>query len=324
LSLIFDDHPVKMDPDLDEIWDQFRERLETEDLVPKEPYTEYLESVGLLETHVEDYLRRVEEHHATFSTPLPNEAYIDNWIGRKAMDFIDEAPKDEPWYLVVNFAGPHEPWDVTRDMHSLYRNPDIDLGEPALSDGELSRAKHQEIRRNYAAMIENIDRWLGDFLAHTQRRGERDETLVVFGSDHGEMLGDHSCWGKCEPYQSSVGVPLVIEGPDVPPTGLVDDVASVIDLHSTFLDYAGVEPKDVDSRSLRPFITGETPEHRNIVQSGLDTWRLAFDGRYKMVQGYEGTDQTLFDLVTDPEESQHVAADNPNELDRLESYLQTH
>ena len=72
---------------------------------------------------------------------------------------------------------------------------------------------HVAIRQNYAAMIENIDRWLGKFTDALKRRGEFDNTLIVLSSDHGEMLGDHDLWGKTKPHQPSVGVPLIAAGP---------------------------------------------------------------------------------------------------------------
>ena len=68
-------------------------------------------------------------------------------------------------------------------------------------------------RRNYAAMINNIDRWLGVFREELATRGELENTLIVYCSDHGEMLGDHGLYGKEQPYHPSACVPLLIAGP---------------------------------------------------------------------------------------------------------------
>ena len=89
------------------------------------------------------------------------------------------------------------------------------------------------------------------------------------------------------PHQPSVGVPLVASGPAIEPRGEVADVATILDLPVTFLAYAGVvPPAEMDSRSMRPYLAGETDEHREYVCSGLAGWRLAYDGRFKLITGY--------------------------------------
>lgn len=203
-------------------------------------------------------------------------------------------------------------------------------------------ATHQAVRRNYAAMVENLDRWVGEYLEELDARGELADTVVVFASDHGEMLGDRGQWYKRSPYRSSAGVPLVAAGPGVESRGVVDEPASVLDLHATFLDYAGVDPGPVDSRSLRPYLAGETDSHRAVAHSGLGPWRLAVDGRYKLVRGYDpgrsaneqvsaadawdeaevkyalrDRDPILFDLAADPDETENVAAERLEVVERL-------
>ena len=115
------------------------------------------------------------------------------------------------------FQNPHHPWDITESMHQLYRDPDVDFPPPLHSNLEVSAADHQEVRRNFAAMVEHLDQCLGCFVERLEERGELDNTLIVFSSDHGEMLGDYSQWQKLSPLQASVGVPLMIAGPGAAP-----------------------------------------------------------------------------------------------------------
>ncbi|MFB6296461.1 MAG: sulfatase [Halobacteriales archaeon] len=304
---------------------------------PRDPYMAYLHEEGLAGTHVEDIARRGDPD-ATFPTPLPPEAYCDNWIGRQSVELLREAPTDRPWFLQVNFAGPHNPWDVTGEMHDWYRDPDVAFPDPVAPGDDLDPGDHQDVRRNYAAMVENVDRWVDRFLEVVAERGEREETLVVFASDHGEMLGDHGLWGKTAPYQASAGVPFVVSGPGVEPRGVVDVPATVLDVHATVLDLAGIDPGPVDSRSMWPYLAGGG-DPREVVFSGLDQWRLAFDGRYKLVRGFgpdtgEDTfnettvlrslrecDPVLFDLGADPGETENVAAGRPGVRDRLDAAL---
>jgi arylsulfatase len=311
-----------------------------------DPYMAFLEAEGLAETHVEDMRRRgAADAPATFPTPLPEAAYCDNWIARQGLDLLADAPEDRPWHLVVNFAGPHSPFDVTEAMHEWYRDPDVTFPTPVESD-EFDAETHQEVRRNYAAMVENVDRWLGEYLDVLVEREEREDTLVVFTSDHGEMLGDHGQWGKRTPYQPSVGVPLVVDGPGVT-ARRVAAPTTTLDLHATILDDAGLDVGDVDSRSLWPVLTGERDpdDHREAVYSGVGPWRMVFDGRHKLVAGYDrdranaeqvdafdettdtrepgmaDTDPLLFDLSADPGETTDLARERPDVVADLRARL---
>ncbi len=302
---------------------------------PCDPYTAHLHSTGRVETHRDDFGRRREvgTFAATFPTPLPEESYCDNWIAAQGLRLLAAAPRDKPWHLAVNFAGPHEPVDVTNRMDGLYRG--IDFPQPNRSR-EFTSAKHVEIRRNYAAMIENIDAWLGRFLAAAEERGDLENTLVVFTSDHGEMLGDHDLWMKRLPQQGSVGIPLVVAGPGVRLGATAPALVSLMDLAATFVDYAGATvPESMDSRSLRAVLDGSSDSHRELLLSGLDPWRCVTDGRLKLIRGYPGgrlpggsdlpaypegdarAQPLLYDIQEDPFENQNLAQRAPSDVARL-------
>ena len=304
---------------------------------PANAYMAYLRERGLLDTYVEDMLGRwiperpVSAYSVTGPTSLPEEAYVDNWVGRHGVEHLREALEGQPWHLVVNFVGPHGPMDVTEEMHGWYRDPDVEFPEPIDPDGQLDSETHQEIRRNYAAMCENIDRWLGCYLDILEERGELDDTIVAFSSDHGELLGDHGSWGKKSPLRASSGIPLGIAGPGIESRGAVEDPVGLLDLHPTFLEYAGVDRGDCDGVSLRPFLAGETDSHRSAVRSGLQNWRMVFDGRHELIVGDDLADvngfsedassPTLFDLHADPEERENVAEDKPDVVEDLADHL---
>ena len=158
-------------------------------------------------------------------------------------------------------------------------------------------------------------------------RGEFENTLIVYSSDHGEMPGDHNMWGKTKPLQPSVGVPLVVAGPGVEKGVTSDAMVSVMDLAATYLDYAGVtRPKEMDSRSFRPVLEGKTNKHRDYLLSGLGPWRMVNDGRYKLVRGFSmeksgGETELLFDMKNDPLENNNIAKNKPAEVARLAKLL---
>jgi choline-sulfatase len=130
------------------------------------------------------------------------------------------------------------------------------------------------------------------------------------------MLGDHGQWQKQSPLQASIGVPLAMAGPGVAERNLCDDPVTILDLHATFLEVAGAElSNDVDSRSMARYLAGETDPPRDVVFSGLGAWRLVFDGRYKLILGYDpdkrrgGEEWEPWGV--DPSESRKIQRDRP-------------
>jgi arylsulfatase A-like enzyme len=276
----------------------------------------FLESRGLREIHIADIEQRRREKTATFPTPLPDSAYCDNWIGENALALMQRFPADKPWFLQVNFTGPHEPWDITETMATWYAGATF---PPPVNDSAIPLAKHNAVRANYAAMIENIDRWVGRLLQEVRRRGEEDETIIVFSSDHGDMLGDHGRWGKIVPYHPSLAVPLIVAGPGVQPNRIHDRPSTILDLPATFLDLAGAEPlRDAESQSLRPILEGASAAGRHHVFAALNEWQAVYDGRYKLIENFHG-ESLLFDLREDPGETRNRASDLVEDARRLHS-----
>lgn len=306
-----------------------------------EPYTHYLSSRGLAQVHADDYAHRGKAKGGTLTghsvhyldtdpTALPDDAYCDNWIGRNGIELIREAPSDRPWFLQVNFCGPHEPMDVTAAMKERWCS--VDFPVPEQSSG-LTASHHQEIRRNYASMIENIDRWVGSYVEFLASHGILDDTIVVYTSDHGEMLGEHGLWEKHVPWHPSVNVPLVVAGPGYA-GGLRDDRGvSLIDLTATIRALAGAgSSAAVDGTPLDP---GNAA--CRIALSGLGGWRMASDGRFKLVVGFDShhsrkqmmqtpfdpgsASVQLYDLAGDPGETNDIAAAEPAHVARLMSCI---
>jgi arylsulfatase A-like enzyme len=286
---------------------------------PAGPYMAFLEGRGLRQIHLEDMRRReLARPFDTWPTPLPEDAYADNWVAAHALRLISGAPGNRPWFLQVNFLGPHDPWDITAEMAGLYRNQEFVLPTGvAPKDVEA----HQAVRRHYAAMIENIDRWIGVILDLLKVSGQLGNTLIVVSSDHGEMLGDRGIWGKSVPLQPSVQVPLVVAGPGVSAGIVIPNPTTILDLAGTFADFAGAPTiPGWDSRSLRRQLAdpSATPR-RSHVFSALPQWQSVFDGRYKLVEFHDRL--ILRDLKEDPDETIDVAESNPQTVQRLSTLL---
>jgi arylsulfatase A-like enzyme len=318
-----------------------------------EPYTDMLKRRGLIDRFMADYAHRSvgkekmpmsdwigcrvhrppEAYANVVPVDLPEDAYNDNFVGKAADELIRDFDPARPWFLIVNFPGPHEPMDVTAEMAACWK--DVTFPLPHLRDNSDAELQ-QDIRRRYAAMLENVDRWLGVYIDTLRGLGQLGRTLIVFASDHGEMLGDRNLWKKQVPYEASVRVPLVVAGPGVRPQGhLPKALASLLDLPVTLLSQAGIAvPDDYEGQDLSGVLKGEgLPEGRTVI-SGLGGWRSITDGRYKLLVGFrtdvfqEGLQfgsltpeafkgGLLFDLDRDPLETDNLWAAAVTVRDRL-------
>jgi arylsulfatase A-like enzyme len=140
---------------------------------------------------------------------------------------------------------------------------------------------------------------------------------------------------KTYPHQYSIGVPFVIAGPGVKQQ-VIEAPTNILDINGTCLELARAEkPEDWDTESLMSVLRGKVSGNREIVTSGLGTWRAAFDGRYKLSVGYDYKKKPkvnsrgkradgpvyLFDLSEDPMEETNIAEDYPEIVARLSRVL---
>ena len=284
---------------------------------PRGPYLDFLQKRGLADIYVREHAE-IKKNMGAYTTALPDDAYCDNWLAENGLKFLREFPADQPWHLVVNFTGPHNPMDVTQSMRQRWA--DVDFPPPHDND-HPDREGLLRNRQNYAAMIENIDRQVGRFVDLVQERGELDNTIIVYASDHGEMLGDHGRWGKSTWYTPSAGVPLIASGPGIQQGVEADALVSLHDLAATFVDYAQASfMPAMDAISLRPILKGESAAHRSHVVSGLDDWRMVFDGKYKLISQPDSF-SILFDIEADPLEDCNIAEREAEVVERLQRLI---
>lgn len=270
---------------------------------PSDPYMAYLHQQGLAKIHHDDYSKRREyrqEHgRAAWAAPFDRRHHTDDFAGRAALDLLNGFPKGEPWYLQVNMPGPHDPYDAPAEL--LARYADIEFAMPVGASPD-DRTDHQAIRRNFAAMIEGIDEWVGRFIDVVAMRDEWANTIIVYTSDHGEMLGEHGRWAKLVPQEASIRVPLIIAGPSVQEGFRSNALVELTDLSATFTDLVGLEvPSEWDAKSLKPLLTNEDIQHRDVQISMLHDWHLVRTREWKLVLT-AGKPTHLYNLADDPYE----------------------
>lgn len=291
---------------------------------PQDPYMNYLTENNLVDRHVTDMERR-KDRLFNEPTDLPEDAYCDNWLTDNGINLIKNFPEENPWFLQVNFTGPHNPWDVTTRMKEKWEGVNFPL--PINWDGDPE--KINKVRQNYAAMLENIDRNIGRLIDEIERREELDNTLIIYTADHGEMLGDFNKFGKHIPEQGSIHIPLVIWSKDInkrlgQKNTVSDTLVELQDLTATIVEYTGLEMGAAqDSISLIPVINGIKEEHRSFQVSALDDWQVIMDTRYKLVaRSKRGKlKYKLYDLEEDPRELNNIANTHQGIVKKLSTNL---
>ena len=271
---------------------------------PTDPYMNYLSKNHWADYHSQNLLHR--KNSAEFSE-IPDSLYCDNWITDNAIEMINHFTPEKPWFLQVNFAGPHDPWDITKAMKKEALLRQVPFPQNYTGDDNII-----EIRQNYCEMIENIDKNIGRIVKLLKDKCMFENTIIIYSSDHGEMLGDFSMFGKNRPYRSSTHIPLVISGAAIQNKGITNTPVELQDLAKTFTDFANCATTDVlkNSHSLYPLLTNKPYSPRlcaysslkNVNQVGNRTNILGFemilDNEYKYVEFEDGS-QELFHIKSD-------------------------
>jgi choline-sulfatase len=239
-----------------------------------------------------------------------------------------------PWCLTVSMSHPHDPFVARKRYWDLYDNcqaldPEVGFIPHEKQDPhsqrlylasdypsfDITREQVQRSRRGYFANISYVDDKIGELLDTLDRTRMADDTVIVFCSDHGEMLGERGLWFKMNFYEGSARVPLMIAGKGVP-EGLITTPVSNLDICPTLCDLAGIDISAImpwtDGQSLVPLAKGGTREEPVLIEyaaEGTYAPMVAIrDGRYKFVH-CEIDPPQLFDLDADPLERDNLAAD---------------
>ena len=240
--------------------------------------------------------------------------------------------RKKPWCGFVSWLSPHYPLQAPQDYFDQYdptrfESEAEDTPEhPILAelagffahDRHFTRQTRGVARAGYYALWNFIDDQVKAVLAALEASEQADDTLIIFTSDHGEMLGEKGFWGKSTMYESSARVPLIVAGPGVEPAER-DDPVSLIDIAPTLCDVFGVE-HDFPGRSL---LASPDPDraviseyHDGGASAGITMlrWNEGAE-RWKYVHYAEGHPPQLFELISDPQET----CDRANEARRIEA-----
>lgn len=260
-----------------------------------------------------------------------------------AIEFLREERDDQPFFLYVALASPHDPRVAPQEFMDLYGPDDVNLpanylpvhpfdnGEMTVRDELLAAWPRTpqviaEHLADYYSVITYMDAEIGRILAALDEAGERDNTYVIFSSDHGLAIGSHGLMGKQNLYEHSMRVPLVIAGPGIEPSESNSALVYLHDLFPTICDLVNTEiPVGVEGHSLLPVLRGERPSVRDSIFTGYrDVQRAVCDNRWKLIRYPQINRSQLFDLENDPHELHDLAAspEQSHQLARLMKLLE--
>ncbi len=265
---------------------------------------------------------------------LPDALHPTTWIARRSRQVVAEAETDRPLFLTASFYAPHPPLFPPRDLFEKY----VAAQHPAPARGDWvnwdaltpagDRAGHRvrlegetlrAAQAGYFGLIEHLDAQVAPLIADFTARSERARRpwIVILTTDHGEMLGDHGYFRKCEPYEGSANIPFIVAGSaDLKfATGLrPSSPVCLEDIMPTMLELAGVTAPPLDGVSLVRTLRAEKEIIREMLHlehaatyGPAQAFHALTDGRYKFIWRPADGSAQLFDLETDPREERDLA-----------------
>ena len=280
---------------------------------------------------------------------VPAEYHQTTWCAQKAITFMEmNVDFNRPWLFSVNMFDPHHAFDPPPEYLEPYLDRLDDIPLPNYVPGELenkppfqmmdhrhaynnpnlysgatmSDDEHRLVRAAYWAMIDLIDAQVGRMLTALEATGQLENTIVIFMSDHGEMLGDHGIYLKGPYfYEPAIRVPLMISGPGIEPAGQRSRaLVELTDLAPTLLEAAGLDHHPgMQGQSLWPLLTGagSLDDHRSDVYceyyNALSSHKaptaqltMVRTERYKLVAAHGLEAGELYDLDEDPNETRNL------------------
>jgi arylsulfatase A-like enzyme len=252
-----------------------------------------------------------------------------------AVNFIKSYRDDAPFFLYLAFQAPHDPREMPDHFLHLYQDRDIkippnflpehpfDNGELVIRDEMLASFPRTEEEilthiRAYYAMITHLDDAVGKILDAIEKKGIRDNTLILFTADNGLAVGQHGLMGKQNLYEHSIKIPFLISGPGIPENEKREVLCYLNDVYPTLCDYIGINiPVNVETTSLFKCLNDPNLTHRDhLIFAYKHFQRGIRKENWKYIEYYVNgkRHKQLFNLEEDPFEIQNLAEYPDNQI----------
>ncbi|MDU1687230.1 MAG: arylsulfatase, partial [Clostridium perfringens] len=250
-----------------------------------------------------------------------------NWVVNESIDFLRRRDPSKPFFLNMSFVRPHSPLDPPKFYFDMYKDEELPehlMGDWANKEDEENRGKDincvkgiinkkalKRAKAAYYGSITHIDHQIGRFLIALSEYGELNNTIFLFVSDHGDMMGDHNWFRKGIPYEGSTRVPFFIYDPGNLLKGkkgkVFDEVLELRDIMPTLLDFANISiPDSVEGLSLKDLIEERNSTWREYIHGehsfGEDSNHYIVTKRDKFLWFSQRGEEQYFDLEKDPKE----------------------
>ena len=221
------------------------------------------------------------------------------FVAEQTIEYIRQQGS-QPFLCIAGFYSPHAPWMAPQKYLDLYDPEDLSVPEfppkiegqrPRKSGQRFSDAHLRRAKQGYYAMISEVDDFVGRILGALDAEGLRDNTIVVFTSDHGEWLGTHLKFGKGYPADDAVSrVPFIVSAPNGESGQNVDDIVEAVDIVPTLLSLAGIQaPPTLQGVSLADVVMrgAEVPKQAALTEG--DGWKCFAKSRLSLLDSQRRT-----------------------------------
>ncbi|WP_106766650.1 arylsulfatase [Paenibacillus faecalis] len=285
-----------------------------------------------------DYVEHGIHWNSWMARPYHAPEYLHptNWTVNESIAFLKRRDPRKPFFLKTSFARPHSPYDAPSFYFDLYENKSLpgpfvgdwahihdksyDAASPVAWRGVRKPEEIHRARAGYYGLIHHIDHQIGRLIQYLQREGLYGNTMIVFLSDHGDMLGDHHLWRKTYGYEGSAHIPMIIKPPQSfgKVKSRVGKPVTIQDVMPTILEFSGLAiPETVNGQSMKRLMQGENAaaeEWRTFVHgehcacySDEQEMHYLTDGQFKYIWFPRLHSEQLFDLSGDPGECRDLA-----------------
>jgi len=291
-------------------------------------HPKYLEGAGLYERNDNRKFTGRPNVDAGLSE-LPYEHSVEAALIKQTLRFIDNqgelkdrGDNDDPWMSWVSFARPHAPYTPSEPFASHVSPEKITL--PPVSNDEnpytkkrrpkIGEGKLRQILSAYLGLVAQIDHAIGTLIDGLEQRGQLDNTVIIYASDHGDYAGEHGLYGKDTgiSYRSICRVPMILRYPSKVSSGVERDaLVESVDVFPTLCDLSELPiPNTVQGRSMLP-ILGDVPKAIRDTAITENCYRKAItDGRYRFVANLVDETDELYDNQSDPWELKNLINDS--------------